>query len=346
MNNLVFSSLIIEWYTKYGRKYLPWQIENNDYYVWVSEIMLQQTQVKTVIPYFKKFISFCPNVISVANKNINEIYYLWNGLGYYNRAKNLYNAAKKILNVYNGIFPNSFDEIIKLPGIGRSTAGAILSLSRNQCFPILDGNVKRILSRYYGIYEYINKKKTENKLWNLMNQIISKKYPRKFNQGMMDLGSQICTYRNPKCYICPLNKKCYAFINNTFNELPNKKIIRIKLNKKIWIVILEKNNNFWLEKRLNTGILSNLYSFPEFTSLHKLYQWLKKKEINKVSLKEIKSFQHYLSHINLNIFPIYCSINENIIKLDKKKGIWYNKKQDIKVGIPTIVKKILNLLNN
>ena len=194
-----FSAQVLDWYDKYGRKTLPWQIDKTPYKVWLSEVMLQQTQVATVIPYFERFMVRFPTVTDLANAPLDEVLHLWTGLGYYARARNLHKAAQQVAALHGGKFPETFEEVAVLPGVGRSTAGAILSLSLGKHFPILDGNVKRVLARCYAVSGWPGKKEVENKLWSLSEQVTPAVGVERFNQAMMDLGAMICTRSKPKC---------------------------------------------------------------------------------------------------------------------------------------------------
>ncbi len=217
-----FSAQVLDWYDKYGRKTLPWQIDKTPYKVWLSEVMLQQTQVATVIPYFERFMARFPTVTDLANAPLDEVLHLWTGLGYYARARNLHKAAQQVATLHSGKFPETFEEVAALPGVGRSTAGAILSLSLGKHFPILDGNVKRVLARCYAVSGWPGKKEVENKLWSLSEQVTPAVGVERFNQAMMDLGAMICTRSKPKCSLCPLQNGCIATANNSWSLYPGK----------------------------------------------------------------------------------------------------------------------------
>lgn len=347
MKQKKFSNIIIDWYHNFGRKNLPWQINKSLYHVWISEIMLQQTKVSTVVPYFKKFIKRFPNLISLVNASKDEVLHLWSGLGYYKRAQNLYKTAQKIFQEHSGIFPNKFEQLILLPGIGDSTAGAILSLSKNQCFPILDGNIKRILTRYYGIYGNTEKIEIKKKLWNKISKLISKNNPKDFNQGMMDLASLICIPKNPKCKNCPLQKNCYSFINFCWEKFPTKNSKKIIKNNK-YILILKYKNLIWIKKYPNSGIWGGMFSFPLFNSKQELYKWFflyKKSNIQKIN--KLKTFQYKFTHCHMNITPIQIFINELGSNLDIQNGIWYNLKDKIsknKIGLTALVLNLIKKL--
>ncbi|CUR53629.1 A/G-specific adenine glycosylase [Serratia symbiotica] len=340
-----FSFLINKWYKYYGRKNLPWQINKNIYTVWLSEIMLQQTKVITVIPYFKKFILYFPNITTLANASLNEVLYLWTGLGYYARARNLHKTAKIITLKYKGKFPTIFEEVINLPGIGRSTAGAILSLSDNQYYPILDGNVKRILTRCYAIEDFINTTKTENKLWEISKNLTPIYNSGKFNQAMMDLGSIVCTRIKPKCEMCPINIFCIAYINKTWERYPKKNIKKKILKKTIYFLLLQYNQYIWLEQQSKTGIWGGLFCFPKFNTQSDLEFWIKKYNIKYNLFKKLNIFHHKFSHFYLNIIPIQLKINIKINNINEsQKGLWYNLIKPSLLGIPTPVNYFLQFL--
>ncbi|HXK00337.1 MAG TPA: A/G-specific adenine glycosylase [Buchnera sp. (in: enterobacteria)] len=341
----IFAQLMINWYHIYGRKKLPWQIKKTPYKIWLSEIMLQQTQVKTVIPYFNIFIQKFPNINSLQSASINEVLHLWSGLGYYTRAKNLYKTIKIISEKYNNQFPNNFTDLIKLPGIGKSTAGAILSLSFGYYYPILDGNVKRIITRYYAICAAINEKKTEKKLWKIINNITPLYNTGKFNQAMMDLGSLICTRIKPKCHICPLHVNCIAYLQKKCEFFPKKNKKKNILKKTFYFLILQYNHFVFLKKRPDHGIWANLFSFPEFYKEINLISWMQGKKIKKNEKLIIDPFYHRLTHLKLYIVPIY--VNITILQknnINRKYSIWYNLIEPQSIGLSSPVKKILKKL--
>ncbi|CAL4044041.1 Adenine DNA glycosylase [Buchnera aphidicola (Pemphigus populi)] len=341
-----FHQLIINWYHVNGRKNLPWQTEKTPYKIWLSEIMLQQTQVKTVIPYFNVFIKKFPNFNSLKLASINEILYLWSGLGYYTRAKNLYKTTKIIAEKYNNQFPDNFIDLVKLPGIGKSTAGAILSLAFGYYYPILDGNVKRVLTRYYAISTEMNKRKTENELWKTIDKITPIYNTGKFNQAMMDLGSLICKRTNPKCNICPLHINCITLSKKNFEKYPKKYTNKNILKKTFYFLILQYNHYVLLKKRPSYGIWANLFSFPEFYNEINALSWMKNKKIKKNEKKIINPMYHYLTHLQLYIVPIY--INLTLLQKNNiyhnSNAIWYNLTKPQLIGLSSPVKKILNKL--
>ena len=338
-----FSNAVLNWYEQYGRKSLPWQIEKSPYHVWLSEVMLQQTQVTTVIPYFKRFIKQFPKITDLAKAPIDDILHLWTGLGYYARARNLHKAAQVIADKFDGKFPTKFDDVIALPGVGRSTAGAILSLSQNQHYPILDGNVKRVLTRSFAIEGWPGNKNVENQLWQLSEQVTPDHEVAKFNQAMMDIGAMVCTRSKPKCSLCPLHQLCVAYKTDSWHQYPTKKPKKTIPEKTAYFLMLEQDNMIWLEKRPPAGIWGGLYCLPQFTSKHAITDWLDNHGIKTSKPKQLVAFRHTFSHFHLDIVPIYCEITNNTKCLNESNGYWYKlNSENAKIGLATPVYNLLN----
>ncbi|QCI21260.1 adenine DNA glycosylase [Buchnera aphidicola (Hyperomyzus lactucae)] len=339
-----FSQLVLNWYHENGRKNLPWQINKTLYTVWISEIMLQQTKVKSVIPYFKKFILNFPNIKSINDSNVDKILHLWSGLGYYSRARNIYKSAQIIKKKHQGIFPSHFSDVIKLPGIGRSTAGAILSLSLNFFYPILDGNVKRILIRYNGIIGYLQDRTIEKTLWNIIKIITPVHNTGKFNQAMMDIGSKICLPKQPKCNVCPLNQKCIARLEENWEKYPIKKIKKTCPKRISWFIIIEFKNTFWVEKNITNKLWNNLFCFPRFDNEILALNWIKEKKINTKKNEKITPFSHTFSHFILDIHPILIKLSCMSNFYEKNNiGLWYNLQNPQNIGLPRPVQKIIEM---
>ncbi|WHL24866.1 MAG: A/G-specific adenine glycosylase [Candidatus Blochmannia vicinus] len=346
--NLIFSKKILLWYQKYRTQDLPWQLNKTMYKTWLSEIMLQQTQVKTVIFYYKRFIIRFPTIIQLADAELDEVLFLWSGLGYYARARNLHKTARIIVKYYCGNFPKDLDILISFPGIGRSTAGAILSLTLDQHHPILDGNIKRILTRYYAFDYYLleNKSKINNKLWLLSEQLLPDTGTGVFNQAMMDLGRLICTNTCPSCKDCPLQEDCQAFLNHKVNLYPRKEPTKKLLKKTIWFLLLllqrRKVKMIWLEKRSYQMIWGGLFCFPEFSNINMLNIWLLNYHLHDDQYIKLSILKHRLSNIDLEIRPILLNLNK---KIDcKKDGIWYDLMDPPSVGLPNPISIILRRL--
>ncbi|WP_028023026.1 A/G-specific adenine glycosylase [Enterovibrio calviensis] len=346
-----FSDAILAWYDKYGRKTLPWQQEKTPYKVWLSEIMLQQTQVATVIPYFERFMARFPTVTDLANAELDEVLHLWTGLGYYARARNLHKAAQKIATDYQGEFPTDIDDVLALPGIGRSTAGAVLSLSLGQHHPILDGNVKRTLSRHFAVEGWPGKKPVENQLWALAEEHTPAIGVQRFNQAMMDMGAMVCTRSKPKCEICPVNYSCDANALGRQADFPGKKPKKTIPEKETCFVLFQYEDQVWLEQRPPAGLWGGLWCLPE-TQEGDVAPFIEGKlqrgEFD--TPEQLTAFRHTFSHFHLDIVPIRVklqskpnNIGENGI-MEGQGGLWYNLTQPAKVGLAAPVQKLLESL--
>lgn len=354
-----FAKSVLEWFEQYGRKHLPWQQKKTLYKVWLSEVMLQQTQVATVIPYFERFVERFPTVIDLANASIDEVLHLWTGLGYYARARNLHKAAQQIRDEFNGEFPAHFDDVLSLSGVGRSTAGAILSSVLDAPHPILDGNVKRVLSRYFAVEGWSGEKAIENQLWGLTEQVTPNSQVADFNQAMMDLGAMICTRSKPKCANCPLEKQCKTNVMQAWDKFPFKKPKKILPERQTYFLVLKQGSKVLLEKREAKGIWGGLFSFPEFKTLDEL----KRSDLveNLHISQQLITFRHTFSHFHLDITPILVEIN--LQHMNKKQPLvveensgnylrsvsstadyWYDLCQDNEIGLATPVKRILDEL--
>ena len=342
-HHIKFSRPLLKWWHAHGRKDLPWQQDPSVYKTWISEIMLQQTQVITVIPYFKKFIKTFPSVTSLAEASEDQVMSHWSGLGFYSRARNLHKSAKIIVDQYKGIIPKRLEELIALPGIGRSTAGAILSLSSIAPSPILDGNVKRVLTRFFNISGDLKLSKTNNKLWSLAIECLPEKDYSVYTQAIMDLGATICTSKKPQCEICPVKKNCKAFEKNLVSLLPTKTIKKKKPKQTVFFLILkDQDNNIFLEKRENKGIWGGLWSFPELGSNKNIEQWCNNisQDIKKIEYGKI--INHGFSHFDLEITPVVIDIKNTMTLEDHH--VRFTKKQISKLGVPKPVKSLINQL--
>lgn len=330
-NNENFSQIIPQWYLTQGRNGLPWRKKISPYRVWISEIMLQQTQVKTVIPFFNKFIKKFPNLKSISKASEDEILALWSGLGFYRRAKNIYKTKEIIKSEFKNRFPKKFEELILLPGIGRSTAGAIMSIAYNKPYPILDANVKRVISRYENIN--LEQKDAIKSLWSLSDIYTPSENVFEYTQGIMDLGATICQLRSPMCSECPLNLSC----ESAFKEFDvNKRNKRQKLTKRINFTLAHSNQSFLLFKKNEQSFWESLW-IPydnQYQDLDRIF-----KEPRKTKTQNLF---HPLSHIDLEI-------TVKIFDYDKPFNIdtnlehqWINKSQINDFGLPKPIKAIID----
>ncbi|MGW1442431.1 A/G-specific adenine glycosylase [Serratia rhizosphaerae] len=339
-----FSHQVLEWYQRYGRKTLPWQLDKTPYQVWLSEVMLQQTQVATVIPYFQRFMARFPTVSQLAAAPLDEVLHLWTGLGYYARARNLHKAAQTIVAQHGGEFPTSFEEIAALPGIGRSTAGAILSLSLGQHYPILDGNVKRVLARCYAVEGWPGKKPVENRLWQISGEVTPAEGVGQFNQAMMDLGALVCTRSKPKCELCPLSNGCIAYANHSWANYPGKKPKQTLPEKTAYFLLLQQGERVWLQQRPAVGLWGGLFCFPQFAVRQEMELWLQQRGLNAEHAQQLTAFRHTFSHFHLDIVPMWLPLDGAGGAMDEGDGLWYNLAQPPSVGLAAPVERLLQQL--
>ncbi len=339
------SKSLLTWFDQYGRHDLPWQHPINAYRVWLSEVMLQQTQVSTVIPYFNRFMKTFPSLADLANAKLDTVLHLWSGLGYYARGRNLHKAAQIIRDNFQGKFPTQFDDIISLPGIGRSTAGAIASIALQQRHPILDGNVKRVLSRYAAIPGYPGNTAVAQQLWHLAETHTPKKRVADYTQAIMDLGATVCSRSKPKCGVCPLNNNCQAYALNRINEFPGKKPKKVlPIKKTIMLIIRNNNNHILLEQRPPTGIWGGLWSFPE-VALDTIDTWCSQHQLKIIHQTQWAEFRHTFSHYHLDITPVIIQIKTSAYKImESERYIWYNINQSDAKGLSAPVAKLLENL--
>jgi A/G-specific adenine glycosylase len=345
-----FQNLVLKWFDLYGRKTLPWQYNKTPYRVWVSEIMLQQTQVSTVIPYFERFLQTFPTVESLAAASDDAVLHLWTGLGYYSRARNLHRTAKIILESYAGQFPADLDELQKLPGIGRSTAGAILSIAFEKQAAILDGNVKRVMTRLHGVMEWPGEKRVHDALWDVVEKYTPKQRVADYTQAMMDIGATLCVRGKPNCIACPFQKYCVAYTQGIAASLPKKKPTLQIPTRQVTLLILLKNNDFvLLEKRPSAGIWGGLWSLPEIPgTLTAAEVQATCRERFSYTIKNLQfgeKFRHTFSHFHLEILPAFLKITAGRAKImEAEQQIWYNLQQPSKLGLPAPIKTLLTRL--
>jgi len=342
-----FSQQLLNWFDQYGRHDLPWQQQQTAYRVWVSEIMLQQTQVKTVIPYYQRFMQRFPTLLSLAEAQQDEVLALWSGLGYYARGRNLHKAAQVIQEAHYGEFPKTFDEILALPGIGRSTAGAILSMALKQRYAILDGNVKRVLSRYLAVEGWPGNKTIENRLWLDAEAFTPEQRFDDYTQAIMDLGATLCTRSKPACESCPVQQGCQAYQQQRVSEFPFSKPKKEKpVRQANLLMLMNSKDQVWLEQRPQKGIWGGLWSLPQFDSLEELTQaFNSNKETDSAlqsSLVKWNEFRHTFSHYHLDIEPVKL-VQEAPAEWN---GQWHTFTQALQLGLPAPVKSLLSQLEN
>ncbi len=342
MPDNTFAQRVLAWFDRHGRKHLPWQQEPSAYRVWVSEIMLQQTQVQTVIPYYQRFMHRFPDVASLADAPLDEVLHHWSGLGYYARARNLHRAAQQIRDAYAGRFPEAFDAVARLPGIGRSTAGAILSLACGQRHPILDGNVKRVLARYFAVAGWPGKSEVLKEMWCLTEAVTPGERVAQFNQAMMDLGATLCTRRAPACAQCPLQQNCRAFAEGDPGRYPQAKPRRQLPLRQAHMLLLVCAHEVYLEQRPAQGIWGGLWSFPEFGDVAGLSAWCDARGLEVAGAETLPVVRHSFSHFHLDITPHCLGLKNPVFSvMEAGQGLWYKLQGADAVGLAAPVQRLL-----
>lgn len=313
-----FTHGIMKW-NKTNRRKMPWKGEKDPYKIWLSEIILQQTRVEQGWPYYEKFVNTYPTVMDLSDAPENEVFRLWQGLGYYTRCRNMLTAAKKIRTDYGGNFPCHYDEILQLPGVGEYTASAIASFAFQLPHAVVDGNVQRVLARYFGLKEPVNNTVGKKKFSLLANDLLDKKNPGTFNQAIMDFGATVCTPQQPHCKVCPLTKNCYALQHQVISKLPVK-IPKAKSRERYFYYLVSRyHNTFYIRQRNEKDIWKNLYEFPlyEGKTLQKAFS-LAEMSLAKtfpeenlcISRKESKIYRQQLTHQRITAIFIQITLKK------------------------------------
>ena len=343
------SNNLLTWFASHGRKDLPWQINPTSYRVWVSEIMLQQTQVATVIPYYQKFMARFADVRELAVAPLDDVLHLWSGLGYYARGRNLHRAAGIVREHYRGQVPHDFETLAELPGIGRSTAGAILALSTGQRYPILDGNVKRVLSRVHAVEGWYGLSEVSTRLWELAEGHTPKIDVAAYTQAIMDLGATLCTRRQPDCAHCPLQAQCTAFREGSVADYPTPKPRRVLPVRESRVLLLRNSTGeVLLQRRPPVGIWGGLWSFPEVPVDQEPQHWcLTQLRCRVRRIDEWPKLRHTFSHFHLDLRPLVAQVKtlENAV-LEGEGWVWYNSAQPDRIGLAAPVTRLLARLQD
>lgn len=337
-----FSDRLLAWFDQHGRKHLPWQQDISPYRVWVSEIMLQQTQVTTVIPYFERFMDRFPIVNTLAEADQDEVLHLWTGLGYYARGRNLHKSAKIITEQYNGEFPDTQEALEALPGIGRSTAGAIRAIAMQQHAAILDGNVKRVLARFGAVDGWPGQPAIVKDLWQLAEALTPTARTADYTQAIMDLGATLCTRSRPRCSDCPLSADCQALIEDAIARYPGKKPKKDKpIKSTCMLVVQDAVGDLLLKQRPPSGLWGGLWSFPE-CSPEEVDQTLEQLSIGARNINHLTPFRHTFTHFHLDITPIHVKSESNRDEVAESGRLWYSLQAPQSVGLTRPVTKIID----
>ena len=346
-----FADRVLAWFDVHGRKDLPWQHPRTPYRVWISEVMLQQTQVATVIPYFERFIARFPNVDTLARAEIDDVLHLWTGLGYYARGRNLHAAARRIVDEHDSELPKTLDALIELPGIGRSTAGAILSAGHGIRASILDGNVKRVLARYFAVDGYPGERAVADTLWTHAEANTPDARVADYTQAIMDLGATRCTRSRPRCFECPVSAECVAFKNDSIDRYPTarpRKILPVRRAR--MFVLVDTRERCLLEQRPPTGLWGGLWNPPERSIECGVDDLLSELGIARSNIREqrpLPAFRHTFTHFHLDIEPLRIDIEASKLAVaDQDRYRWYGTGENEPLGLSAVAVRLLTLVQS
>jgi len=339
-----FASRVIDWQKLHGRHDLPWQNTQDPYAIWVSEIMLQQTQVSSVVGYYQRFMQRFPDIAALAAASQEEVLQYWSGLGYYSRARNLHAAAQKILHEHSATFPEDIDSIQALPGIGRSTAAAIAAFAFGQHQAILDGNVKRVLARCFGIEGWPGQPQVQKRMWLLAEALLPQQEIEAYTQGLMDLGATLCT-RTPECSRCPLHEVCIAYREGTVHSIPSPKPRKPVPQRETVMLMLLSGNEILLQKRPQTGIWGGLWSLPEVAASENAGEIVKQRfGLETEALPALPPLVHAFTHFTIKVTPQPLLARSKTRQSMEPGWLWLDLEDAAGAALPAPVKKLLRQL--
>ncbi len=347
MNPEIFQDSVLAWFDRHGRKDLPWHRDPSAYRVWVSEIMLQQTQVITVIPYFERFMRRFPDVTTLAEADLDNVLHHWSGLGYYARARNLHQAAQVVRDEHGSEFPGRFDDLITLPGIGRSTAGAILALSAGRRHAILDGNVKRVLARHFAVEGWPGRSAVLTRLWEWAERLTPSRRVGDYTQAMMDLGATVCTRTRPGCARCPLAASCAAHVRGEETAFPGRRPKRDQpLRRTRLLMLRDASGAVLLERRPPVGLWGGLWCLPECPTEVDPEAWCRERLGCEAGIVTVwAERRHTFSHFRLDYEPVEMRVdNPSLGVMEGAARVWYNAAHPDRLGLAAPVERLLNEL--
>jgi A/G-specific adenine glycosylase len=336
-----FAQRLSAWQRTHGRHDLPWQ-GADAYRVWLSEIMLQQTQVATVIPYYQRFVASFPGIAALAAASEEQVLAHWSGLGYYARGRNLHKAAQIIVEKHGGEFPRELEQIIALPGIGRSTAAAVCALAYHERRAILDGNVKRVLARYCGIAGWAGDKKVEERLWQQAEALLPPQDVATYTQALMDMGATVCTRSKPKCVLCPVQADCVALQTERIAELPAPRPRKAVPERHATFLLLMHGNDILLEKRPGSGIWGGLWCPPQFEDEAAARDWFVRNGMEAREGERLETFTHTFTHFKLHITPLKVQLARKPLRVEQAGRVWLDVGEALGAAIPTPVRVMLS----
>jgi A/G-specific adenine glycosylase len=340
----MLAARLLPWFDEHGRRHLPWQANPTPYRVWISEVMLQQTQVETVAPYFARFTRRFPDVGALASASLDDVLHLWSGLGYYARARNLHRAAREIVARHGGALPAALPELMALPGIGRSTGGAILALAHGQRHPILDGNVKRVLTRVFDIREWPGAAHTAARLWRLAEDCTPATRVAAYTQAIMDLGATVCTRTSPACRRCPLEDGCAALAADCVELLPARRprAEARRLRRTQLVFVLRNGAEVMLRRRAPQGIWGGLWAPPEFPDATAARHWcVSAFDIAPAAMRRLPTLRHTFTHFDLDIEPWVVRLRRDDASVQEPGTVWYNYREPSSIGLAAPIIKLI-----
>jgi A/G-specific adenine glycosylase len=342
-----FAARLLAWFDRHGRHDLPWQRARTPYSVWVSEIMLQQTQVATVVPYFERFMRRFPTLAALAAAEQDAVLAHWSGLGYYARGRNLHRAARAVVERFGGVLPATIDALVTLPGIGRSTAGAIVAQAHGERAAILDGNVKRVLARYHAVAGWPGDQAVQRELWEHALTHTPHARVADYTQAIMDLGATLCTRTRPACTVCPLATDCRACRAGTQAQYPAPRPKRPRPQRRVTaLVVQDPDGCVLLERRPERGVWGGLYGLPEIACAEDAAPWCERELGGRVAAaRRLATIEHAFTHFDLDIQPVLVTLaTEPTAVMDRPDRLWYNAEVEAAIGIPAPVAALLAAL--
>ena len=337
-----FARRLVAWQKAFGRRDLPWQRTRDPYRIWLSEIMLQQTQVGTVIPYYQRFLAAFPDVASLAAAPIERVLELWSGLGYYRRAHLAQRAARIVVAQHRGRFPRDAEALAVLPGIGRSTAAAIAAFASGAGNAILDGNVKRVLARHRGIAGFPGDAIVERQLWRRAEALLPRHHIATYTQALMDLGATVCLRRTPRCEACPVARDCIARREGRIGELPTPRPKKALLRREVTVLLVERKGEVLLERRPTSGVWPGLWSLPEIETTRNLVAHCRTKfGMNVVPQTPLPAIEHAFTHFHLTMHPLPCAVRDQAAGAQEPGMVWMPLDEIAGAALPAPIKKLL-----
>ena len=337
-----FARALVRWQARHGRHGLPWQATRDPYRIWLSEVMLQQTQVATVIPYFERFLARFPDVESLARAALDDVLALWSGLGYYSRARNLHAAARIVVESRRGLFPRTREDLASLPGVGRSTAAAIAVFAYGAREAILDGNVKRVLARHFAVRGYPGDRRVENRLWKVAEEHLPAGNIERYTQALMDLGASVCTRRQPACASCPLRSACKAHAAGKEETYPEPRPRKVRALRKTSMLLILSAGEILLEKRPPTGVWGGLWCLPEMSFSADARAYCRRRfGASLARVERLPLLRHGFTHFTLEVAPVVCHLKNAAACAAEPGQVWLPLEEAPQAAVPAPLRKLL-----